>query len=441
MPSKEVEVSSQKRYDFPIEVREIHHDGKIIVVSPATACWIVLDNESQLQFFNLLRSHNLEESLSIFKGAEDDAMWVVTQLEARSFEKKETVNKQQESSAHIYLTNKCNMRCPHCYMFAGEKFSDELSDEEILQVIEGLAKGGVQSVVFSGGEPLLNVGLQAFVKKASALGMKVEILSNGTLWSQKLIDEISPYLDRVQISIDGFDETSNASVRGEGNFEKALSTVDTLLKKGVRVAVAMVPKWSETLERDAPEYVEFIKGLLGKYSDKLFDFNIVGDLWEGRNLKMSGDEQKLFKNIISGIFREIYGENSEDDSFIEFHRRLGIEENCAYGNLSIAANGDVFLCAQIHPLHPLGNIRTDSIEELLKLSDKAKSKSEVSQIQPCSECEIRYICGGDCRIKHFSVLNEGRIPSQTEIPTRECTREYKESMYDLMIRTNEYIFQ
>lgn len=441
MSSKEVEISPYKRYNFPADIKEIIHGGKIIVVCPMTANWIVLDNEYQLQFFELLKEYTLKEALSRFEGLEEDAIWVITQLEARSFERKETFKKQQESSAHIYLTNICNMRCPHCYMFAGEKFSDELSDEEILYAIEGLAKGGIQSIVFSGGEPLMNDGLPTYVKKANELGMKVEILSNGTLWSQKLISEISPYLDRVQISIDGFDEHSNSLVRGKGNFDKALLAVDALLNKGVRVSVAMVPKWSENLERDTPRYVEFVKGLKNKYSDKLFDCNIVGDLWEGRNLKLSQNESKRFKKIISEIFREIYGNNSEDDNFIEFHRRFGIEENCAYGNLTIAANGDVYLCAQIQPLCSIGNIRKNSIAEMLKLSDEAKKKSEVSSIEPCSECGIRYICGGDCRIKHFTILNEGRIPSDSENPTRDCTREYKESMYDLMIRTNEYIFQ
>ncbi|MDE6753031.1 MAG: radical SAM protein [Muribaculaceae bacterium] len=437
----EKEISGDKFYSFPEILEEIKYNGKWIIISPLTANWIVLENDSQLSFFHLLYDFNLEDALSRFGDNKEDAEWVIIQLEARCFERKETHLKQNIEFVHLYLTNECNMRCPHCYMYAGPQLNNELRCDEILKTIDELASNGIKSIVFSGGEPLLNSYFKEFVQQAYKNKMEVEVLSNGTLWNEGLIKELAPFLSSVQISIDGFDENSNAIVRGKGNFLKALNTVDLLLKYGVKTSVAMVPKWSENLDKDKEHYISFIRKLRDKYKMQPFEFNIVGEVWNGRDLNLSLQDRIEFKSIVDQIFREVYGQDAEDTAFIEYHKGLGLEDNCAYGNLSIAANGEVYLCAQIQPLNSIGNIRTHTVKELLSKSKIAKELSEVSRIKPCSDCAIRYICGGDCRIKYFTYLNQGLIPKSNQIPERECTREYKESIYDLMIRTNEQIFQ
>lgn len=438
---KEQTIDPSKVYDFPSEISEIAYQDKWIIVSGLTANWIVLENEAQLEFFHLLQSYSLGDALSRFNGPEADAQWVVIQLEARKFESKQTNKKHTELSVHFYLTNGCNMRCPHCYMFAGNKAENELTTEEISCAIKDLAKGGINSIVFSGGEPLMNADFELFVKLACSLGMEVQVLSNGSLWTDELIDRLSPYLASVQISIDGYDEESNSRIRGKGNLSKALHTVETLLSKGVKTSVAMVPEWSDKLAENAEKYVTFAKGLMEKYDGKPFSFNVVGDVWEGRDYRLNSKEKKQLSEIASYILTNTMGVNSEDEPFIEYHRRFGIEDNCAYGNLSISANGDVYLCAQIQPLNPIGNIRTSSISSLLSISERAKKQSEISNLAPCSDCAIRYICGGGCRIKFFSFFNKGILLSDGQHPRRECTDKDKQFMYDLMIRTNEFIFQ
>ncbi|MDL2212589.1 radical SAM protein [Bacteroides sp. OttesenSCG-928-D19] len=438
---KDIEISPDRRYNFPKDVVEISHDERVLIVSPLTANWIVLNNEEQLSFYRLLKDFTIEEALQHYQDEELDAQWVLIQLEARAFERLEVMKKQTKSSVHIYLTNNCNMRCPHCYMLAGERLEEELTRDEILSLLSGLSEHKIFSVVFSGGEPLLNPYIVEYATVAHNLGMEVEILTNGTLWTKEIIDKLASVVDSVQISIDGFDEESNSLVRGKGNFSKALYALDYLLDKGVPTSVAMVPKYSSSLPALTQNYINFAKSLIAKYADKPFSFNIVGEVWEGREMNLNQDEKIMLRQTVSKIFRGIYGDDSEDGSFIEFHRRFGIEENCAYGNLSISANGDVFLCAQIQPLNSIGNLRNVELSELLNISERAKEESEISKIQPCSQCAVRYICGGDCRIKYFTVFDKGEIPDASVQPTRDCSEEYRKSIYDLMIRTNEYIFQ
>ena len=48
-----------------------------------------------------------------------------------NIESYEIFEKKDEVSLHLYLTNACNLRCPHCYMNAGKTGDNELTYEEI----------------------------------------------------------------------------------------------------------------------------------------------------------------------------------------------------------------------------------------------------------------------------------------------------------------------
>jgi sulfatase maturation enzyme AslB (radical SAM superfamily) len=75
----------------------------------------------QFDYFELLRNYTLQDSLNRFKGDYNNAQHVVIQLEARRFEDTRTIIKTDDGIMQLYLTNSCNLRCPHCYMVAGEK--------------------------------------------------------------------------------------------------------------------------------------------------------------------------------------------------------------------------------------------------------------------------------------------------------------------------------
>lgn len=64
------------------------------------------------------------------------------------------------------ITNRCNLRCKMCDIPYGE--IEELSTEQWMGVIKDASRLGAQTVVFSGGEPLLREDifeLISFTKK------------------------------------------------------------------------------------------------------------------------------------------------------------------------------------------------------------------------------------------------------------------------------------
>ena len=81
------------------------------------------------------------------------------------------------------------------------------------------------------------------------------------------------------------------------------------------------------------------------------------------------------------------------------------------------------------------NVFKSNIEEIEATSDLVKEKTSVDNTKGCKNCEIRYICGGGCRIKYVDIQDV--VNHQGEW-TYSC--DGKESIYEKMILSNEYFF-
>lgn len=113
----------------------------------------------------------------------------------------------------------CNFRCPYCH-------NPELVDPErysppwpVDKVLEDLAarRGRLQGVAISGGEPVLQEDLEAFIREVRSLGFAVKLHTNGSdpaalerLLDARLLDQVGldvkappaayPTLTRSQVS-------------------------------------------------------------------------------------------------------------------------------------------------------------------------------------------------------------------------------------------------
>jgi radical SAM protein with 4Fe4S-binding SPASM domain len=437
---KTIDLSFQ--YKFPDILKIVRHNGKILIIAPETANWIVLDNESQLTFFNLLKFKPLGESIDSFNGLNDDVQQVLIQLEAKQFCQSKGIRKSDSklSMLHFYLTNGCNMRCPHCYMWAGSKFDNELSFEEIQTLFNDFASYGGKLVVLSGGEICLRKDLLDIVKAAHDLGLKVQLISNGTLWSQSLIREVAKYISTIRISIDGYSEDVNKIVRGAGSFEKALNTIDSFVKLGVKTELAITPLYNKDLHLHIQDYVNFILGLKNKYAGYSFSTILSKDLLDGRDIKLSPKEKDEYREITNKIDYLCFGTNSADETFFEARKQRMIVDCCTYGELNVSSTGDIYFCSRVTSMSPSANIRTNSFSEIVELSQNAKRLANVDNLYPCRDCELKYICSGDCRLTYFEGFENINF-SEEQKYVRTCSAENKSKFYDLMINMNDSLFE
>jgi len=79
------------------------------------------------------------------------------------------------------FTAGCNLRCPFCHnaLLVTEIDDDFVSEEEFFAFLES-RKGRLDGVAITGGEPLINKDIGAFIAKIKAMGFLVKLDSNGT---------------------------------------------------------------------------------------------------------------------------------------------------------------------------------------------------------------------------------------------------------------------
>ncbi len=436
---RQVTIDIEQRYTLPENLKIVKFKEVYIAIAVETACWIVLDNDSQLKFFNLLRDKTIKESLDEFDGDMNDARWVLTQIEARQFCSDEC-HPFKEQVCMIYLTNKCNLRCPHCFLSAGEAKQNEMSTDEIFSLIGNLAANGFKEVTFSGGEIALHPRLTDIVDCAYRHGMDVSLLTNGILWDRRMVEQVADKIASVQISIDGFSEEENSRMRGAGNFEKALETVDLFMEKGVRTQVAMTPYPDDTLKGKIAEFAKFAKSLKARYGNSnRLKIVFTSGFMDGREISLSRQQRDAYSDTMNHVIQEYLEEDAKDYPFILDHQQRKIMTNCSYGCPNISSDGDVYICSR-SGLKPVANIRTHTMNEIMDISRRASALSEINNLEPCNRCHLKYICGGGCRIDEFPAMKTGPYKLD-RAPGRECNESVKNEFYELMIRTNKLIFQ
>lgn len=92
----------------------------------------------------------------------------------------------------------------------------------------------------------------------------------------------------------------------------------------------------------------------------------------------------------------------------------------------------------------MANVKNNSFKDILQKAIEAEKATLVSQLRPCKNCELRYICGGGCRIEEFPSVTEIKSFKGVKIGDilpRKCNYKMKEKFYDLMIKSNEYLYE
>lgn len=132
--------------------------------------------------------------------------------------------------AKVYIepTNRCNLECRTCIRNIWEEPLGEMSQATFIHIMDGLRRLSPPLTVFFGGlgEPLAHPNIVEMVAQAKAIGSTVELITNGTLLSKSLSEElINAGLDRLWVSLDGATPESYADVRLGAALPKVISNL------------------------------------------------------------------------------------------------------------------------------------------------------------------------------------------------------------------------
>jgi MoaA/NifB/PqqE/SkfB family radical SAM enzyme len=141
----------------------------------------------------------------------------------------------------LYSNYHCNLTCTYCMTESAPRVQRrELPVERLHEIAAEAKETGFTALGVTGGEPFLVGGLPRALA-AMAAELPTLVLTNGTLFTRRLLNELSRLagLDfAVQISLDSADAAANDEMRGPRNFAKVVDAVPRLRALGIRVRIA-----------------------------------------------------------------------------------------------------------------------------------------------------------------------------------------------------------
>lgn len=431
---------------FPEEIVVEKINDFYLVIAVQTANWIVLYNSRQIDFLNMLRSGKcVGDAIETVDSEEamGDLKIVLAAIFARKFAgvNSEVTKEYLEGykMLNIYITNACNLKCKHCFMLSGKKLENELTLGDWMKVLTSFKENGGEFVTFSGGEPLMFKNFPQIISHAHDLGLKSTVLSNGLLWSDKLIHDLAPFIDEIQFSLDGVDEETNSMVRGSGHFEKVVDTIVKFANAGVKTSVATTFTYDNLNENTQTRYKNLVDLIKEKTSGKDVFFKLSKKLLPGRNVHFTAEENEKYSAIIKDIERHV-DENADYENFLAGHTANLVAINCGLGGISVSSDGNVYFCNRINEMESFGDVTEKPMSFFMEKGKEIHLATSVENVIPCKDCELRYICDGGCRIDDFDFA--GKIQSSA-LPYHQisCNDEKKNKLKKRMIDSFNYFYK
>jgi MoaA/NifB/PqqE/SkfB family radical SAM enzyme len=136
--------------------------------------------------------------------------------------------------ATLYLTERCNSRCVSCdYWRHGRR---DIDLKAVQRLLPDLAEFGTQTVLVSGGEPLLHPHWADIAALLWCQGHKLWLLTAG-LALAKHAAEVARWFEQVTVSLDGSTATSYAAIRGLDAFEAVCTGIRAAVHEGATVGL------------------------------------------------------------------------------------------------------------------------------------------------------------------------------------------------------------
>lgn len=297
----------------------------------------------------------------------------------------------------LNITNLCNLRCTHCY------HGDHLPHGKLAfkdycgvlqQFINLCSQWNVRpSLIICGGEPFLYKQLDALCQyyDSTSHGGELSILTNATLvTSENILPYTTLNIRMIQVSLDGASAATHDRMRGEGNFEKTIGGIRTIIETGLPVSINAV------LTRKNYGEIEHFFLLAKKMHIPRVTFTRFVPIGIGKAI----DDQMLtphelkdaYLKIVHCSRKHLIDSNFHDGLFHLIDPSLGAKSPTGYTAVTIADDGTILLTSRT-PI-ALGNILTDNLGEIWLNHPILRAVRDRANHQCCS-CPHFESCGGN----------------------------------------------
>jgi len=146
---------------------------------------------------------------------------------------------REVTGVRVSLTDRCNFDCVYCHNEGlgdtrgpMEPADDEMSTDDVVRFLEVAAEFDIDSVKFTGGEPMLREDLEEIVHRTPD-SMETSLTTNGTFLPERADALADAGLERVNVSQDALSPEAFAEVTKSTAYEDVLEGVDAALDAGL----------------------------------------------------------------------------------------------------------------------------------------------------------------------------------------------------------------
>ena len=302
------------------------------------------------------------------------------------------VTERKPFSVLFELTSACNFNCIHCYL-KNCHVKQQLSFEEVKDIIDILYENGILFLTFTGGEVFTRKDFMDIYLYAKKRGFFVEIFTNGFLIDEDAIEVLKQYPPLlVDVSIYGACEETYVKVTGvHGAFKQVIDNCRKMKDAGIRVSLKS-PIIKPTLDE-----IEEMKRLA---NDLDIQFVYTFEITPTIDRDTSPVSLRIpLKTILYHEFQNYYEQIREGTRGLGEKNIKEISElasnNCIYA-CNVALNSFVIdykgnMCPCMKLRHKGKRLTKDNYNSLWS-SFSVYSQKVASPTYKCRSCPARYYC-------------------------------------------------
>jgi len=321
----------------------------------------------------------------------------------------------------IIPTHACNLACKYCYQGHGDVLSSTMNEETLRRTIEFIKKNSMGrrslGVNFYGGEPLLFPDiifkvleeLKSFADEQN-IQLSTTFTSNGTLFTEEIVEKLKNYNHEVQITLCGpkeIHDTIRIDKKGNGTYDRLMDVINLFKTHGVAFHIRV--------DVDQENYAT-IKTLLEDLKERGYEGIYIGFCPIGKDICYTEIERESKEVDVIALTRlsRMAHEMGFQTNPIFIHNFI---EGCSAildNFLAVDPLGNVYKCiaAPNYTEHRFGTINEDG--DLVDMNYEAYCQWVLRDpllIEECVECKFAPICAGGCALtaysKHGSLLSPG----------------------------------
>ena len=309
-----------------------------------------------------------------------------------------------------HITDECDQRCKHCYIFS-EDYNKPLittSYENIEKIFFNCMRmcekvDRIPYFSITGGDPILHPNFWRLLELFKENHVRFGILGNPFHLNDDTCKRLRFYgCEFYQLSLDGLRETHDY-FRKDGSFDTTIEKISTIKKAGIHANIMT------TVSKTNIDEIPYIIDKVVENDVDLFSFARYCATSLEKNVQMSPTE---YHDLLEECWRRFKKYENKHTQFnlkdhlwtlFLYEKGLfeipdGLEEdmiydgcNCGNSHLTILPSGEVYACRRMES--PIGNALNEEILDIF-FGEKMDKYRQYEKFEKCSKCELLRFCRG-----------------------------------------------